>query len=96
MKTVFIIMMLLLPNNAYQIKAVNKKFPKVSYTKIHDISYRSPIRNRRMQPFAFKLVKEIRDTINNYINETYAMASFPLSYNFANLFNVTKFNVSYV
>ena len=79
--------------NAFQIKPItSKKFPKISYTKIHDISYKSPIRIRRMEPFAFQLIKEMTDIINDYINETYAMASFPLSYNFANQYNETTLN----
>ena len=64
--------------------------------KIHDISYRSPIRIRRMEPFAFVLFKQMKksftDIIDNYINETYAMASFPLSYTFPVLYNKTLSN----
>ena len=79
--------------NAFQIKPItSKKIPKISYTKIHDISYKSPIYIHRKRPFTFRLFKEISDAINNYINETYAMASFPLSYNFANRFNKTTLN----
>ena len=89
---VYLILFILLSNvSTFQIKPItSKKIPKVSHTKIHDISYRSPIRIRRMEPFAFRLVKEMSNTINNYINETYAMASFPLSYNFAIKINSTN------
>jgi len=89
---VYLILFIIVSNvSTFQIKPItSKKNTKVSHTKIHDISYRSPIRIRRMEPFAFRLVKEMSNTINNYINETYAMASFPLSYNFANRFNKTK------
>jgi hypothetical protein len=77
--------------NGFTIKPnVKKSFPKMTYTKIYDISYRCPIIIRRMEPFAFRLVKEMSNTINNYINETYAMASFPLSYNFAVKINTTN------
>lgn len=76
--------------NAFQIKPnTSKKIPKIYYTKIHDISYKSPIYIHRKRPFTFQLFKEISDAINNYINETYAMTSFPLSYNFANQYNET-------
>jgi len=96
MRFIIAIMIIISLTNAFQIKPINnKKFPKVSYTKIHDISYRSPIRIRRMEPFAFTLVKQIGDFITNYINESYAMASFPLSYNFANRLNETKLNQKY-
>jgi hypothetical protein len=91
MRFIIAILIIISVTNAFQIKPItSKKITKVSHTKIHDISYRSPIRIRRMEPFAFRLVKEMSNTINNYINETYAMASFPLSYNFANRLNKTK------
>ena len=92
MKLAIIILLLLNTNvHGFHIKPIkSKKFPKASYTKIHDISYKAPIRIRRMEPVAFTIAKHIGNFINNYINESYAMASFPLSYNFANLFNETS------
>ena len=92
MKKAIIILLLLYTNVfGFQIKPIkSKKFPKVSYTKIHDISYKAPIRIRRMKPMVFTLVKNIGDFITNYINESYAMASFPLSYNFAVKINTTN------
>ena len=92
---VYLILFIIVSNiHAFQIKPItSKKNPKVSYTKIHDISYKSPIRVRRMEPFAFRLIKEMTNIINDYINETYAMASLPLSYNFANQYNKTKLNL---
>ena len=93
MRFIIAILIIISVTNAFQIKPItSKKIPKVSYTKIHDISYKSPIYIHRKQPFAFQLIKEMSNTINNYINETYAMASFPLSYNFANRFNKTTLN----
>jgi 5'(3')-deoxyribonucleotidase len=91
---VYLILFIIVSNiHAFQIKPIiSKKIPKVSHTKIHDISYKSPIRVRRMEPFAFRLIKEMTNIINVYINETYAMASLPLSYNFANQYNKTKLN----
>jgi len=95
---VYLILFIIVSNiHAFQIKPItSKKNPKVSYTKIHDISYKSPIRVRRMEPFAFQLVKEMSNTINNYINnyinESYAMASLPLSYTFPVLYNKTLSN----
>ena len=86
-----VLMILLTITSGFQIKPItSKKIPKVSHTKIHDISYKSPIRVRRMEPFAFRLVKEMANTINVYINETYAMASFPLSYTFSTFTNITN------
>ena len=91
MKIALLALILLSKTNAFQIKPISQKaFPKISYTKIHDISYRGPIRIRRMEPFTFTLVKQIGNFITNFINESYAMASFPLSYNFANQYNNTK------
>jgi hypothetical protein len=91
---VYLILFIIVSNiHAFQIKPItSKKIPKISYTKIHDISYKSPIYIRRKRPFAFQLVKEMTNIISDYINETYAMASFPLSYNFANQYNKTKLN----
>ena len=91
MKVTSLLVILLSISTAFQIKPnTQKSFPKISYTKIYDISYRGPIRIRRMEPFAFTLAKQIGDFITNYINESYAMASFPLSYNFPNQYNNTK------
>jgi hypothetical protein len=95
---VYLILFILLSNvSAFKINHItSKKFPKVSYTKFHDISYRSPIRIRRMEPFVFVLFKQMKklftDIIDNYINETYAMASLPLSYTFPVLYNKTLSN----
>lgn len=88
---VYLILFIIVSNvSTFQIKPItSKKITKVSHTKIHDISYKSPIRIRRMEPFAFRLVKEMSNTINNYINETYAMASLPLSYVFSSKYNKT-------
>ena len=73
-----------------------KSFPKVSYTKIHDISYKSPIYLKRRRPYTFTVFKQIKtyiaNSIDNYINETYAMASLPLSYTFPVLYNKTLSN----
>ena len=77
--------------NAFTIKPnIKKSFPTIKYTKIHDISYRGPIYIKKREPFTFTLVKQVGNFISNYINESYAMASFPLSYNFAHLFNETS------
>ena len=94
MRFIIAILIIISVTNAFQIKPItSKKIPKVSYTKIHDISYKSPIYIRRKRPFVFQLIKEMSNIINDYINETYAMASFPLSYNFANQYNETKLNL---
>ena len=94
MRFIIAILIIISVTNAFQIKPItSKKIPKISYTKIHDISYKSPIYIRRKRPFAFQLIKEITNIISDYINETYAMASFPLSYNFANQYNETKLNL---
>lgn len=91
MRPILLVIIYMLVVNGFTIKPnVKKSFPKMTYTKIYDISYRSHIRIRRMEPFTFRLFKEISDAINNYINETYAMASFPLSYNFAIKINTTN------
>ena len=93
MRFIIAILIIISVTNAFQIKPItSKKIPKVSYTKIHDISYKSPIYIHRKRPFAFRLVKEMSDTINNYINETYAMASLPLSYTFSTSYNKTLIN----
>lgn len=97
MRFIIAILIIISVTNAFQIKPItSKKIPKVSYTKIHDISYKSPIYIRRKRPFAFRLVKEMSNTINNYINdyinETYAMASLPLSYTFSTSYNKTLIN----
>ena len=89
-----IIMILLLGNSeAFQIKPVtSKKFPKISYTKIYDISYRAPIRIRRKQPTTFTIVNQIFNHFKNYTDQVYAMGSFPLSFTFPNLINETLTN----
>ena len=94
MKVYLILFIILSTVNTFDIKPrITNQCQKKSYTKINDISYKSPIYIRRMEPFAFRLVKEMSNTINNYINnyinETYAMASLPLSYIFSTRYNKT-------
>ena len=69
MKIIIAILIIISVTNAFQIKPItSKKIPKITYTKIHDISYKSPIYIHRKRPFTFQLFKEISDAINNYIN----------------------------
>ena len=94
MKVYLILFIILSTVSTFDIKPIiTNQYQKKSYIKINDISYKSPIYIRRKRPFAFQLVKEMTNIINNYINETYAMASLPLSYNFANRYNETKLNL---
>ena len=69
----------------------------MTYTKIHDISYRGPIYIPRKKPYTFMLFTQINKTlsnlINNYIDTVYAMASLPLSFTFINKFNQTGDNI---
>lgn len=48
----------------YNIKPA-KKFPKISYIKIHDISYRKPIYIRKHRPFLFNLIIQLNKTLSN-------------------------------
>ena len=79
---------------AFNIKPPPNKFPKIAYTKIHDISYRKPIYIPRKRPYIFNLVKQLNETIyniiNNYIDEVYGMAIFPLSFTIPNKLNQTN------
>lgn len=94
MKVYLILFIIISHVTTFDIKPrITNQYQKKLYTKINDISYKSPIYIRRKRPFAFQLIKELTNIINDYINETYAMASFPLSYNFANRFNKTKLNL---
>ena len=81
---------------AFNIKPSPKKFPKISYTKIYDISYRKPIYIPRKRPYIFNLVKQLNETIyniiNNYIDEVYGMAIFPLSFTIPYKLNQTNLN----
>ncbi len=80
---------LFLSTKAVKINPLNTKFPKMTYTKIHDISYRGPIYIARKKPYTFMLFTQI----NNYIDTVYAMASLPLSFTFINKFNKTGDNI---
>tara|TARA_B100000902_G_C27320687_1_gene924241 strand:- start:7076 stop:7375 length:300 start_codon:yes stop_codon:yes gene_type:complete len=92
----FLFVILFLNSKALKITPCNTKFPKMTYTKIHDISYRGPIYVPRKKPYAFMLFTQINKTlpnlINNYIDEVYAMASLPLSFIIINQFNQTYDN----
>ena len=91
MKVYLILFIILSTVSTFDIKPrITNQYQKKSYIKINDISYKSPIYIRRKRPFAFQLVKEMTDIINNYINETYAMASLPLSYTFSTFTNITN------
>ena len=93
MKQVILVIMYLLLISGFTVKPnVKKPFPKMTYTKIYDISYRGPIRIRKKEPYTFNLIKKINNCINNYVDNIYAMASFPLSYNFITLLNISMNN----
>lgn len=88
---------LFLNTKALKINPLNTKFPKMTYTKINDISYRGPIYVPRKKPYTFMLFTQINKTlsnfINNYIDTVYEMASLPLSFTFINKFNQTGDNI---
>ena len=92
---------LFLNTKGLKINPLNTQFPKITYTKIHDISYKQPIYIVRKKPYTFMLFTQINKTlsnlinnlINNYIDEVYAMASLPLSFIIINQFNQTYDNV---
>lgn len=88
---VYLILFIILSNvNTFDIKPrITNQYKKKSCTKINDISYKYPIYIRRKRPFAFQLVKDMTNIINDYINETYAMASLPLSHTFSTTYNKT-------
>ena len=94
---IFLFVILFLTTKALKINPLNTKFPKMTYTKIHDISYRGPIYVPRKKPYTFMLFTQINKTlsnfINNYIDTVYAMASLPLSFTFINKFNQTGDNI---
>jgi len=79
-----------------RINPSNKKFPKITYTKIHDISYRGPIYVSRKKPYTFMLFaqldKILSKFVNNYIDHVYSMASLPLSFIIINKLNITNDN----
>ena len=89
---------LFLNTKALKITPYKTKFPKMTYTKIHDISYRGPIYIARKKPYTFMLFTQINKTvsnlINNYIDTVYAMASLPLSLIIINKFNETGDNIN--
>ena len=95
---VLLICIIIFNSTAFKIKPSVTKFPKISYTKIHDISYRRPLYIRKKRPYILNLFNQINNTIsyifhqhiNNYIDEVYAMASLPLSFNFINNYNKTN------
>lgn len=91
MKRVLLVVMYILFVKGFSVKPnIKKPFPKMTYTKINDISYLGPRRIRRKnKPYTFILIKKINNSINNYLDNVYAMASFPLSYNFATPSNTT-------
>ena len=93
MKIILIILILLSMSTAFQFQSSSQKqFPKISYTKIHNISYNKPIFIRRKRPYTFVMIKKIGDYFTNYIDEVYAMGSYPLSYNFSNELDKIKKN----
>lgn len=87
---------LFIGGNGLRINPSNRKFPKITYTKIHDISYRGPIYVSRKKPYTFMLFaqldKILSKFVNNYIDHVYSMASLPLSFIIINKLNITNDN----
>tara|TARA_E500000178_G_scaffold352787_1_gene417010 strand:+ start:1980 stop:2246 length:267 start_codon:yes stop_codon:yes gene_type:complete len=70
---------------------VNRKFPKISFSKIHNINYNRPLYISQ-KPYTINLIKSAFNFIDNILYEPFAMASFPLSYSFPILFNLSEFD----
>ena len=81
-------------NYAFKINPQKSKFPKMTYNKIYDISYRKPIYIYQKKPYTFMLFKQINKIfstfVNNYIDHVYAIGSFPLSFIIINKLNETN------
>ena len=81
-------------NNAFKINPQMSKFPKMTYNKIYDISYKKPIYIYQKKPYTFMLFKQINKIfstfVNNYIDQVYAMGSLPLSFIIINKLNETN------
>ncbi len=93
----FIILLFVMLNKTYDYDIkynikYHKQFPKIQYTKIHDISYRRPIYIYKKRPYALNLFKDMNKIVNNQITEIYAMGSFPLSFTFSKLLNNSSNN----
>ena len=71
----------------------NKNFPKISFSKIHDNYYNKPIYISQ-KPYTINLIKSLFNLIDNIFYEPFAMDSFPLSYSFPILFNLTELNLT--
>ena len=69
----------------------NNNFPKISFSKIHDINYNKPVYISQ-KPYTVNLIKSVFNLIDNIFYEPFAMASFPLSYSFPILFNLSELN----
>lgn len=65
MKLYLILLLFILSTNGFQIKYSPKNFPKISYTRIHDISYKKPLVYRKKKSFTFTLINNIFLYINN-------------------------------
>ena len=81
--------MLLIRIKSLLISNYYKKFPKISYTNIYDISYVKSNKIFKRKRISMKILNNINTAFNNYNNYVYAMHSFPLAYNFH--INQTKY-----
>ena len=85
-------------SNSFIINPQKSKFPKMTYNKIYDISYRKSIYISQKKPYILMLFKQINKTlstfVNDYIDEVYAMGSFPLSFITINKLNETNDNIN--
>ncbi len=81
-------------SNSFIINPQKSKFPKMTYNKIYDISYKRPIYIFQKKSYTFMLFKQVNKIlstfVNNYIDQVYAMGSLPLSFIIINKLNETN------
>lgn len=91
MKNIVIIFLLISSTNSFNINPKSvKPFPKISYTKIHEVYYSNYVYRRKIKkPYAGKFFKEI--IFNNLINinNIFILINSEL-YNTSNIYNFTK------
>ncbi len=64
----FLILILLLSSSkAFKLTTRSPGFPKLAYTKIHDISYKQPLVYRKKKSIALKIIKDISQFYDTYL-----------------------------
>lgn len=71
MNLLLILILLLSSSNSFKVPPKSPGFPKLTYTKIYDISYKQPLVYKKKRSMALKIIKDISNFHDKYLKSQF-------------------------